>query len=181
MWQIQWMLSFIPNEILSLIYWIIIALGITGIVAGWLGKWIPFYGSYARILKPVGVVLVILGVWLRGGYDMEMAWRAKVAEMEAKVKLAEEQAQNKNVEIQTQIVEKTNIVKEKGEKQIQYIDRVVKGDTVEITKDMSQEERNKFLAKQKELEDAIKNCPVPAIIIEEHNKAATMGTKGDKK
>lgn len=181
MWQLEWIASLIPDDILSLIYWGIIILGITGIIASWLGKWIPFYGKYVKILKPVGVLLVILGVWLRGGYDTEMSWRAKVAEMEAKVKEAEAQAVLANRAVKTEIVEKTKIVKEKGEKQIVYIDKIVKGDTVEITKDMSQAERDKFLAKQKELEDAIKNCPVPTIIIEEHNKAATMGAKGDKK
>ena len=62
--------------------------------------------------------------------------------------------------------------KEKGKKQIEYIDRIVKGDTTEITKDMSEEERKAFLAKQKELEDSIKNCPVPKIVVEEINKAA---------
>ena len=37
---------------------------------------------------------------------------------------------------------------------------------------MSEEERQAFLVKQKELQDALKNCPVPKIIVEEHNKAA---------
>jgi hypothetical protein len=64
------------------------------------------------------------------------------------------------------------IIKEKGEKQIQYIDRVIKGDTVEITKDMSEEQRAEFAAKQKELEDNLKNCKVPKLIVEELNKAA---------
>jgi hypothetical protein len=74
--------------------------------------------------------------------------------------------------IETKIVEKVKIIKEKGQKQIEYIDRVVKGDTTEITKDMSEQERQVFLAKQKQLEDSIKNCPVPEIIVEELNKAA---------
>jgi hypothetical protein len=39
---------------------------------------------------------------------------------------------------------------------------------------MSAEERAAFEAKQKELLDAIKNCPVPKIIIEEQNKAAAQ-------
>jgi ferredoxin len=37
---------------------------------------------------------------------------------------------------------------------------------------MSEEERKAFLEKQKELQDALKNCPVPRIIVQEHNKAA---------
>ena len=77
-----------------------------------------------------------------------------------------------NTVIETKVVEKVKVIKEKGKKQIEYIDRIVKGDTTEITKDMSEEERKTFLAKQKELEDSIKNCPVPKIVVEEINKAA---------
>jgi uncharacterized membrane protein len=80
MWQLQWVFSLIPDAILNWIYWAIIAVGITGLFAGWLGKFIPFYGKYVQFIKPIGIVLLLLGVWLRGGYDTEMAWRAKVAE-----------------------------------------------------------------------------------------------------
>ena len=83
--QIGWMIGLIPDAVLSGLYWAIIAAGVTGVLAGWLGKWIPFYGNYVKILQPVGIVLLVLGVWLRGGYDTEMAWRAKVAEAEARV------------------------------------------------------------------------------------------------
>ena len=87
--QIQWMLSLIPDAVLNWIYWAIIFAGLTGLAAGWLGRWIPFYGNYVRFLKPLGVALLVLGVWLRGGYDTEMAWRAKVADVQAKVEAAE--------------------------------------------------------------------------------------------
>ncbi|MEY4332900.1 MAG: hypothetical protein RLZZ196_1638 [Bacteroidota bacterium] len=170
--QVSWMLSLIPDSVLDLIYWAIIGAGITGLFAGWFGKFIPFYGKYVSVLKPVGIALLVLGVWLRGGYDTEMIWRNKVAELEKKVAEAESKSQSANKTINTKIVTKTVFVKEKGKKQIQYIDRIVKGDTTEITKDMSEEERKAFLAKQKELEESIKNCPVPKLIVQEINKAA---------
>jgi len=87
--QLSWMFSIIPDAVLNWVYWAIIAVGLTGMFAGWFGKFIPMYGRYVEYLKPIGIVLVVLGVWLRGGYDTEMAWRAKVAEAEAKVAAAE--------------------------------------------------------------------------------------------
>ena len=87
--QLTWIFSLIPDAILNWVYWAIIAIGLTGMFAGWIGKYIPFYGRYVQFLKPIGIVLLVLGVWLRGGYDNEMAWRAKVAEAEAKVAKAE--------------------------------------------------------------------------------------------
>jgi carbamoyltransferase len=49
-------------------------------------------------------VLLVLGVWLRGGYDVEMSWRAKVAEAEARVAAAEQKSQETNTVIEQKIV-----------------------------------------------------------------------------
>jgi hypothetical protein len=76
-----------------------------------------------------------------------------VAEMEAKVREAEAKAKETNVVIQEKVVEKTKVIKEKAKTQIEYVDRVVTQD--------------------KEIVKYIENCPVPKIIIDEHNKAAT--------
>ena len=121
MGQISWMFSLIPDVVLSWVYWFIIALGITGMFAGWFSKFIPMYGKYIGFIKPVGIALVILGVWLRGGYDTEMAWRAKVAEAEAKVAAAEVKSKETNVVIKKVYVDRVKKVKEL---QIVYKDRI---------------------------------------------------------
>ena len=119
--QLQWMFSIIPDAILNWVYWLIIAIGISGIAAGWLGRWIPMYGRYVGILKPIGVVVLVLGVWLRGGYDTEMAWRDKVAEAEAKVAAAEVKSKDANVVVKKVYVDRVQKVKEL---QIVYQDRI---------------------------------------------------------
>ena len=121
MGQITWMLSLIPDAVLNWVYWFIIALGISGIAAGWLGRWIPLYGKYVGFLKPAGVAVLVLGVWLRGGYDTEMAWRAKVAEAEAKVAAAEVKSKDANVVVKKVYVDRVKKVKEL---QIVYQDRI---------------------------------------------------------
>lgn len=107
--QIQWLLSIIPDAILNWVYWAIIAVGVSGMFAGWVGKFIPMYGRYIGFIKPVGIALVILGVWLRGGYDTEMAWRAKVEQVEAKVAKAEEASKDANTKLEAKIKEKQKI------------------------------------------------------------------------
>ena len=94
--QLHWIVSLIPDAVLNWIYILIILAGITGIAASWLARWIPFYGNYAKLLKPLGVVLIVLGVYLKGGYDTEMAWRAKVDEAQAKVAEAEKASDELN-------------------------------------------------------------------------------------
>jgi hypothetical protein len=161
--QIAWMIGLIPDAVLSGLYWAIIAAGITGVLAGWLGKWIPFYGNYVKILQPVGIVLLVLGVWLRGGYDTEMAWRAKVAEAEARVAAAEQKSQETNTVIEQKIVEKTKVIKGKTEYITQYLDREV--------------------VKKEEIIKYIEQCPVPKEIIDIHNQAADINkaAEGPKK
>ena len=110
MWQIQWMLSLIPDAVLNWLYWGIIAIGISGIAAGWLGKFIPFYGKYVGILKPVGIVVLMLGVWLRGGYDTEMAWRDKVSKLEEQVKISEAKSAEANTTLSKKTKEKIKVV-----------------------------------------------------------------------
>ena len=109
MTQFQWIFSIIPDAILNWVYWGIIAVGIAGMFAGWFGKFIPVYGRYIEYIKPVGIVLVVLGVWLRGGYDTEMVWRAKVAEAEAKVAKAEEISKDANKKLETVRAQKQKV------------------------------------------------------------------------
>jgi hypothetical protein len=155
------MIGLIPDAVLSGLYWAIIAAGITGVLAGWLGKWIPFYGNYVKILQPVGIVLLVLGVWLRGGYDTEMAWRAKVAEAEARVAAAEQKSQETNTIIEQKVVEKTKVIKGKTEYITQYLDREV--------------------VKKEEIIKYIEQCPVPKEIIDIHNQAADMNKAAEGK
>jgi len=129
MGQIQWMFSLVPDAILSWVYWAIIAVGITGMFAGFFGKFIPVYGRYISFIKPIGIALVVLGVWLRGGYDVEMTWRAKVAEAEAKVAKAEAESQVVNTKLEVERKKKAKVrteyittVKERIVKETQVID-----------------------------------------------------------
>jgi len=146
--QVEWMLSLIPDAILNWVYWLIIAAGLTGLFSGWLGKFVPFYGKYVQFLKPIGIVLLVLGVWLRGGYDTEMIWRAKVAEAQAKVEKAEAESKEFNTKLEAKIKEKQkvrveyyNTVKERIVKETQVIDAECKV-APEAIKDLNDAAKN---------------------------------------
>ncbi len=128
MWQLQWAASLLPDAVLNWIYWGIIAVGITGVFAGWLGRFIPFYGKYVRFLKPIGIVLLVLGVWLRGGYDTEMSWRSKVEELEAKVKKSEQRSNDANVKIETVYKDRIKVVKDQQtiiQEKIKEVEKII--------------------------------------------------------
>lgn len=88
---------------------------------------------------------------MTGGYGVQMMWKKRVEEMEAKVKVAEEQSKQQNVVIKEKIVYKTKLVEKKT---VEYVDRV------------------KEIAKEVDAQ-----CKVDPRIVEVINKAAEDPTK----
>jgi hypothetical protein len=115
MWQFQWILSLIPDSIFVWITYFLMAIGSGLYIASKLVKWIPLMGQYKLPAELIGIIVLLAGTYLFGGYGVEMAWRERVAELEAKVKEAEVQSQKVNIVIQTKIVERVKIVEKKVE------------------------------------------------------------------
>ena len=110
--QIGWVLSLIPDSLFVWIYYIMLTLGLGLYVVSKLVKWLPMMGQYKLPAELVGVVLLVVGAYFYGGYGVQSAWQARVAELEAKVKIAEEKSQQVNKVIETKVVEKIKVVKE---------------------------------------------------------------------
>jgi putative cell wall-binding protein len=157
MWQFQWMLGLIPDWV-----WTTLLVGsVIGILSAWLLKRIPFVSQYRFPIQAVSVASLLVSIWFISANSTNAVWEAKIKDLEDKVKLAEEAANTKNVEIQEKIVTKTTVIKEKGKTQIEYVDRV-------ITQD-------------KEVIKYIEQCPVPKAIIDAHNAAAEMNKAAEGK
>ena len=163
MWQIQWMLNLIPDNVLLWIYYFILSAGIILLSVGWLIKWFPGVAVYKGPMQLLGVVLTAGSLYLLGGHGTEMAWRDKVRALEEKVKIAEQQAAEANTKVEVQVVEKTKVIKEKGQDIIRYVDREV--------------------VKKEEIIKYIEMCPVPKEIIDLHNLATEINkaAEGAKK
>ena len=157
MWQFQWMLGLIPDWV-----WTALLVGsVVGLLAAGLLKRIPFVSQYKLPIQAVSVISLLVSIWFISANSTNAVWEAKIKDLEDKVKLAEEAANTKNVEIQEKIVTKTTVIKEKGKTQIEYVDRV-------ITQD-------------KEIIKYIEQCPVPKTIIDAHNAAAEMNKAAEGK
>jgi hypothetical protein len=112
MWQIMWFINLIPEVVLQWLINLMITAGLFGLFSASIGRWIPVVNNYTRWLKPIGVVLLCAGIFLKGGYATEMAWRAKVEALEAKVKLAEAKSEQANIDLAKSIKDKTAKTKE---------------------------------------------------------------------
>jgi hypothetical protein len=116
MWQIQWMLALIPDSLLVWIYSFILATGIVFYFGGFLCKYwpfkmIPLIGQFPILGKLVGGLLVVLGIFLFGGYVNEMSWRDKVHQLEEKIKESEKKSADANKKLDAAIKEKNAQVK----------------------------------------------------------------------
>jgi hypothetical protein len=176
MWQIQWMLNLIPDNFLLWIYYFILSAGIILLSVGWLIKWFPGVAVYKGPMQLLGVVLTAGSLYLLGGHGTEMAWRDKVRALEEKVKIAEQQAAEANTKVEVQIVEKTKVIKEKGNTIVKYIDRY---NDREVIKTVEGPERVRI----EEVIKYIEKCPVPKEMIDIHNQAVDMNkaAEGAKK
>jgi hypothetical protein len=110
--QLGWMLSLIPDSLFVWIYYIFTIAGFVLYIGSKLVKWIPMMGQYKLPAELVGVVMLVVGAYLFGGHNVQQAWLARVAELEAKVKIAEEKSQQVNTVIETKIVTKVKVIKE---------------------------------------------------------------------
>jgi len=112
MWQIMWLFSLVPD----VVYHILLIVGIGAFAGSYLLKMVPFFTQNAFAIRIASMVLIIFCVWIEGGIAVEAKWKARVAELELKVALAEKQAAEANSKIETVYVDRVKVVKE-----IQYV------------------------------------------------------------
>jgi len=144
----MWILYLLPD---ALILWFCNILLLTGVVltiAGFFVHRIPFplLWQYQLPFKILGIALLVLGVYFRGGVAVETEWRERVAAVEEKLKAAEQQSAKENTRIETRVVQKTEYITRRGSDIVQYVDR-------EVTRYDN-------------------SCVIPQPFVEAHNRAA---------
>ena len=88
-------------------------------------KRIPVVNQYRIPAQVLGIALLVAGVYWRGGYSIEMEWRERVAEVEARVAAAEAKSAEENVKIVTKVVTKTQVIRTRGADIVKYVDREI--------------------------------------------------------
>jgi hypothetical protein len=117
----MWMMHLLPDSFLVFIINSLLVVGLIGIVVGFVGSKIPFVGAYATIIKIVSIILFCIGVYWKGGYSVEADWRQRVAELEEKVKDAEEKSRQTNVVIETKYRDRVKTITETRERVVEKI------------------------------------------------------------
>jgi hypothetical protein len=152
----MFLLHFLPDGFLQTIINLVLFAGVGSTVVGFfLVGFVPGLRNYKTLIQILGVILLAVGIYWKGGYGVEMEWRSKVAEMEAKLKQAEEKSAKVNTVIETKVVTKVKHIKDvqvKLQKEIVEREKVINGE-----------------------------CEVPAEAIEILNRAAERPAAGESK
>jgi hypothetical protein len=147
----MWILHFLPDALILWFCNILLLVGVALTVAGVFAHRIPLVSQYQLPFKILGIALLTLGVYFRGGYAVEAEWRERVAEVESRLKVAEQQSAKENTRIETRVVQKTEYITRRGQDIVQYVDReVAKYDNT---------------------------CTIPPPFIQAHNRAAEAPPK----
>lgn len=156
----MWMLSFVPD---SFLLWVVNTILVAGAIGTFFTffilhrvvRWLPAIAPYHLILQIISIVLLVAGVYFKGGVGVEMEWREKLRVAEERARAAEEQAKVVNEKVVVQYRDRIKTVKENV---IVYQDRI------------------------KEVEKIIdRECKVAPEAVDIHNDAAKNRRAGDKK
>ena len=117
----MWILNWLPN----FIFYGILFVGLLGLLATYVMKFIPMVYMYRTPIQVASVLFIIIGTYMSGAISNEEVWQARVKELEAKLAQAEVESAKENTKIVEKIVKKTEYIKVRGNDIIQYVDREV--------------------------------------------------------
>lgn len=110
----MWLLNYLPS-------WLIHFVVITGAVlyfSSVILRFIPFISNYKLIVKIVGAILLLGGIWLEGGYFY-------YSRAEAEIKRIEKESAEATAKVQLEYENKLAQTKQRGDKIVEYVDRFI--------------------------------------------------------
>ena len=147
----MWLLHFLPDSLLAFIVDAVLIAGVlatlvTCFLLKYLIRLIPTLAPHIKAAQIISVLVLLSGVYFKGGYSSEMAWRERVREMEARVAQAEAESKVANAKLEKKSAEKVRVIQGRQVVVKQYIDR-------EVTKYDNQ-------------------CVIPEAFVKAHNQSA---------
>ena len=119
----MWIINFLPNWI----FYGILGIGVVGLIVTYLLRFIPIpmLYMYRTPIQLVSIALIVFGVYMAGAISNEEAWKARVAELEKEYAESQVVTEKVNTEVVTKYITKREVVHQKGEEIVRYIDREI--------------------------------------------------------
>jgi thiol:disulfide interchange protein len=122
----MWLLNFIPDAIIVLAIHLTTAVGLLSLILGSVAGFIPWLKAQAGLLKIVGVIILLIGVYFEGGIGVELSWRERARALEEQIAAAEQKSGESNVIVQTKYLDRVKVVKQTQEVMVEKIREVEK-------------------------------------------------------
>jgi hypothetical protein len=118
-----WILQLLPDWI----YYGILMIGLVGLAATYLLRFIPIptIYMYKTPIQLGSIALIALAIYMAGAIANEQAWKDRVAKLEKEYAESQVKSEKINTETVTKYITKREVIREKGEEQIRYIDREI--------------------------------------------------------
>lgn len=117
----MWILSIIPNFIAHLM----LLVGTLALLGSLLLGMIPIVKKYKLPLNIISALLIGMGAFLEGKIAYEEKMKQEVAELQVQLANARAAASEQNIQIVTEYLTDTQIIREKGDTIIRYVDREI--------------------------------------------------------
>lgn len=127
-----------------------LALGVVLLALGFFFGFLPVISRYKLPLQVAGIALFSMGLWFGGRIAKDKEWRLETARLQAELERAKTAAAKVTIEEVEKVVYKKQVIKEKGDTIIKWI--------------------------QNNPESATVSCTVPNYLITGHNAAALNDT-----
>jgi hypothetical protein len=80
---------------------------------------------YKTPIQLVSIAMIVFGVFMAGAIYNEDAWKERVAKIEKEYNESQVKSEKVNAEVVTKYITTREIIKQRGEDQIRYIDREI--------------------------------------------------------
>jgi hypothetical protein len=115
----MFLFDFIPAKALFWGAHIVVAVGIASYFAS------RFAGLYKVFVAPIAIGVFAVGVFLEGVVYSSSGLLKQIGELQDKARRAEQQSQQVNTVIQTKVVERVKVVREKTDANVQVVEKIV--------------------------------------------------------
>ena len=117
----MWIINFLPEWAFHILFFV----GLVATIAGFALGMIPVIKKYGLALKLLGGFVLFLAIFLEGGLNDYKEWEFKANQLKAQLADMEKQKTKVDTQIVEKVITKTQIVRQKGQDVIQYVDREV--------------------------------------------------------
>ena len=118
-----WILQLLPDWI----FYAILGIGLVGLAVTYFLRFIPIPAIfiYKTPIQLASVAMIAFGVYMSGVIANEQKWKDRVAELEKQYAESQVKSEKVSTEVVTKYITKREVIREKGEEQIRYIDREI--------------------------------------------------------